>query len=128
MRRAYRPAAIGLAAVVALAVGWFVLRDPDGSGAAHEIHKPAQLRVLARPWAEVHLDGKLVDVTPIGMPIEVSPGRHKVVFKHPNAPDELRTIDVAEGQTVVLDVEMNVTVPKAPSAEPEPDAAADEEP
>ena len=67
-----------------------------------------QLRVLARPWAEVLVDGRFVDVTPIGRPIPVVPGRHYVTFKHPNAPDEKREIRVASGQTVVLDVTMRI--------------------
>jgi serine/threonine-protein kinase len=63
------------------------------------------------------------------MPIELAPGRHKVVFKHPNAPDELRSVEIAEGQTVVLDVEMRVALPPdAATAAPEIDAAADEVP
>jgi serine/threonine-protein kinase len=66
------------------------------------------LRVLAKPWAEVLIDGEAVDTTPIGRPLPVSPGRHYVTFRHPNAPDEKRSIDVASGQTVVLDVTMRL--------------------
>ena len=66
------------------------------------------LRVLARPWAEVSVDGDLVDVTPIGRPIPVSPGRHYVTFRHPNAPEEKRELIVAPGQTVLVDVTLRV--------------------
>ena len=66
------------------------------------------LRVLARPWAEVVVDGQTVDVTPMGKPIVVSAGRHYVTFKHPNAPDEQREIVVIPGQTVLVDVTMRV--------------------
>ena len=66
------------------------------------------LRVVARPWAEVYIDGELVDVTPIGRPIPVPPGRHFVTFRHPYAPDEQRTIKIAAGQSVLLDVNMRV--------------------
>lgn len=66
------------------------------------------VRVLARPWAEVILDGELVDVTPIGRPIPVVPGRHYVTFRHPNAPEEKREIVVAPGQTVLVDVTLRV--------------------
>jgi serine/threonine-protein kinase len=63
---------------------------------------------LARPWAEVLIDGEMVDTTPIGRPIAVSPGRHYVTFRHPNAPDEKRSIQVVNGQTVLVDVTMRV--------------------
>lgn len=71
-------------------------------------HDRGHLRVVARPWAEVFLDGELVDTTPIGRPIAVAPGKHFVTFRHPSAPDEQRTIKVAAGQAVFLDVTMRV--------------------
>jgi serine/threonine-protein kinase len=74
------------------------------------------LKVLAKPWAEVLIDGDLVDTTPIGRPLPVSPGRHYVTFRHPNAPDEKRSIDVASGQTVVLDVTMRLDRVISPDA------------
>ncbi len=82
--------------------------------------------MLAKPWAEVLIDGEAVDTTPIARPIPVSPGRHYVTFRHPNAPDEKRSIDVARGQTVVLDVTMRIERGALPDAGPGggPDAAA----
>lgn len=80
------------------------------------------LRVLAHPWAEVFVDGKLIDVTPMAKPIVVSPGQHYVTFKHPNAPDEQRPITVSQGQTVLVDVTMRL-VRRAIDARP--DAGAD---
>lgn len=81
-----------------------------------------QLRVLARPWAEVLVDGRYVDVTPIGRTIPVVPGRHYVTFKHPNAPDEKREIRVAAGQTVLLDVTMRIERVEKDAGAPVPDA------
>lgn len=66
------------------------------------------LRVLARPWAEVFVDGRMVDVTPMAKPVVVTVGRHYVTFKHPNAPDEQREMIVSAGQTVLVDVTMRV--------------------
>src|SRR5262249_49488663 len=76
------------------------------------------LRVLAQPWAEVIVDGETIDTTPMARPIAVAPGRHFVTFVHPNAPEEKRSVSVAAGQTVVLDVAMKV-------ARPERDAGAE---
>jgi serine/threonine-protein kinase len=79
---------------------------PAGAGASASAR--GYLRVLATPWAEVLIDGELVDTTPIGRPIAVSPGRHFITFRHPNAPDEKRSIQVASGQTAVVDVSMRI--------------------
>ncbi|WP_438027520.1 serine/threonine protein kinase [Sorangium sp. So ce233] len=73
------------------------------------------LKVLARPWAEVVIDGELIDVTPVARPIPLQAGRHFVTFRHPNAPEEKRTISVSAGQTVTLDVSMRIDRP-APDA------------
>lgn len=85
---------------------------PDGitetSAPAAGSRDRGYVRVVARPWAEVLVDGELVDVTPVGRPIPVTPGKHYVTFRHPNAPDEQRAIKVLAGQTVFLDVSMRV--------------------
>jgi serine/threonine-protein kinase len=84
------------------------------------------VRVLARPWADVVVDGELVDTTPIGRPLPVVPGRHYVTFRHPAAPDEQRTVDVAAGQTVLLDVTLRVARAARPrDAGAAPPAASD---
>jgi serine/threonine-protein kinase len=80
------------------------------------------LRVVATPWAEVLVDGELIDVTPVGRPISLTPGKHYVTFRHPNAVEEQRVIKVAAGQTVFLDVAMRVD--RAHSIAVRPDAGA----
>jgi serine/threonine-protein kinase len=107
--------------LVALAAGGAAIRalvDGDEGGAADGVAESGPVaagkrdrglvRVVARPWAEVYLDGELVDVTPIGRPLSVSPGKHFVTFRHPRAPDEQRAIKIAAGQTVFLDVTLRV--------------------
>ncbi len=114
LRKQVAPIAVGVAIITSSMLLWQNLReqpiatatDPQGI-----VRQPARLRVLAQPWAEVYIDGKLVDVTPVGRPIEVQPGAHKVLFKHPNAPDELRSIEIIAGQTILLDVTMKVVRP-----------------
>jgi eukaryotic-like serine/threonine-protein kinase len=107
-----------LALIVAGGVGLRLLDDPgaaqEGEGvpesapAAAASRDRGLLRVVASPWAEVYVDGELVDVTPIGRPIPVLPGRHFVTFRHPSAPDEQRTIKITAGQSVFLDVTLRV--------------------
>ena len=126
LRRFTRPIALGLFGLTALAVGWWTLHDSPRTGPTDPqgiVKRPAQLRVLAHPWAEVHIDGKLVDVTPIGRPIEMNPGPHTIVFKHPNAATQTRNIDFVAGQTILLDIDMQVVRPVDASA---PTASQDE--
>jgi serine/threonine-protein kinase len=120
--RRVAPALRGLLLLFALLVGGVVAVEliahdrapPRGDGPTSEDRATTSagprgfLRVLVRPWAEVAIDGELVEVTPVARPLPVSAGRHYVVFRHPNAPDEKRVIDVAGGQTVLLDVTMRV--------------------
>jgi serine/threonine-protein kinase len=71
--------------------------------------KAGGLKVLATPWAEVIVDGQAVDVTPFARAVPLAPGRHFVTLRHPNAQDEHREVTVAPGETVTLDVTMDVT-------------------
>jgi serine/threonine-protein kinase len=66
------------------------------------------LRVVARPWAEVVVDGQRIEVTPFARPIPLTGGTHYVTLKHPKAPEERRIIKVTPAETVVLDVTMGV--------------------
>jgi eukaryotic-like serine/threonine-protein kinase len=120
LRRYGAPTGFATAALALAVLLWQNLRDAPSNvpiGPRGVVDQPAHLRVLARPWAEVYVDGKLADVTPVGFPIALLPGRHSVVFRHPNAPDEARTVELIAGQTVLLDVDMRVTLPPPP-AEP----------
>ncbi|MBM4357326.1 MAG: protein kinase [Deltaproteobacteria bacterium] len=88
------------------------------------VEEPAHVRVLARPWAEVFVDGQRIDVTPRAAPIDLKPGRHSLVFRHPSAPDEKRIVEVVAGQVLLVDVAMNLRVDgPAPSATASPSAA-----
>lgn len=66
------------------------------------------LRVVAEPWARVLVNGQYVDTTPFARPIPLPAGIHYVTLQHPNAPDERRVVRVAPGETVILDVKMQV--------------------
>jgi serine/threonine-protein kinase len=86
---------------------------------------PAYLRVVAEPWADVVIDGQKVETTPFARPIPLRAGIHYVRLEHPHAPAERRTIDLAPGETVLLDVTMKVRRPEGASqhaAKPIPSA------
>jgi len=75
------------------------------------------LRVVADPWALVIVDGEPVDTTPFARPIPLPPGVHYVRLEHPHAKTERRTVTLSAGETVLLDVKMDVTRPKVQKAE-----------
>jgi serine/threonine protein kinase len=79
----------------------------------------ANLRIVVDPWAAVSIDGQEIGTTPIGRPVALPAGTHYVQLEHPRASIERRTIHLTAGETVLLDVKMNV----APSAEPPPAAS-----
>ncbi len=66
------------------------------------------LRVLAVPWAEVWVDGQRVEVTPFARAVPLAAGTHFVTLKHPDAPEEKRTVEITTGETVQLDVTMRL--------------------
>jgi serine/threonine-protein kinase len=83
--------------------------------------KAGSLRVLARPWASVYVDGQLIDVTPFAAPIPLRAGEHEVILRHPSAPEERKVIKLSEGDSTLVEVEMKVPPepPRpAPSAPP----------
>lgn len=65
------------------------------------------LRVVARPWAEISIDGVIVDTTPTARAFPLSPGAHFVRLTNPSFVTEDRTVRIERGATVWLDVEMS---------------------
>ncbi len=65
-----------------------------------------RLQILARPWAEVAVDGRRVGTTPF-RPIELPAGEHTVVFSHPDYKSFQRKITVAAGQTTRLEIDLS---------------------
>ena len=76
----------------------------------------AHLRVVATPWAHVVVDGQLVATTPFAHPIPLEAGVHYVRLEHPNAPVERRTVELVPGETVLLDVKLEIAPEAAASA------------
>lgn len=108
----------------------------DGAGSrepgSHNLElRPANagyLRVVAEPWAHVVVDGEQVETTPFAEPIPLAPGVHYVRLEHPAAPTEHRTITLAEGESVLLDVKLSVPRPAVTAVPDGPDAGADAAP
>jgi serine/threonine-protein kinase len=66
------------------------------------------LRVVADPWADVIVDGQKLETTPFARAIPLAAGTHFIRLEHPHAPAELRTVQLAPGETVLLDIRMRV--------------------
>lgn len=69
---------------------------------------PAYLRAVVTPWAHVVVDGEQVATTPFAAPIVLPAGVHHVKFVHPEATTEERQIQLAPGQTLLLDIAMQL--------------------
>ncbi len=67
---------------------------------------PGFLKVVARPWAEVRVDGELYDTTPFAAPIRLSPGKHTIELVHESLPPRLFKIISQPGETKVLNVDL----------------------
>ncbi len=63
-------------------------------------------RVSVEPWAVVYVDGDSVDTTPFNRLLRLSHGRHKLVLSNPTYPDCVKHIDIVEGETtnVFIDI------------------------
>jgi eukaryotic-like serine/threonine-protein kinase len=85
----------------------------------------AELRVVAHPWAHVFVDGQQRETTPFARPLKLSPGTHYIRLEHPNAPAERRTVGMAAGEAVLLEVDMKVVAPTGSAATPNPSASAE---
>jgi eukaryotic-like serine/threonine-protein kinase len=57
-----------------------------------------RLRVVANPWAEVWVDGKRVDTTPIAETLELEAGKHTVTFKNPYFAETSKEIVIGDGE------------------------------
>jgi serine/threonine-protein kinase len=71
------------------------------------------LRVVATPWAYVRVDGQLVETTPFARPIPLRAGKHFVTLTHPEATAVEREVTIVAGETMTLDVTMNVSADDA---------------
>jgi serine/threonine-protein kinase len=65
---------------------------------------PGFLRVVVDPWAEVYVDGKLVDTTPFARALSIPEGDHKIELRNPYYNKELRKVTIKRGATATLKV------------------------
>jgi TonB family protein len=59
------------------------------------------LLVGPEPWSDVYVDGVLVGTTPFGG-VELSPGAHTVRLSNPGFQDDVRTVQIVEGESTSI--------------------------
>jgi hypothetical protein len=67
---------------------------------------PVLLRLNVVPWAEVEVDGEVKGTTPMA-PIELAPGSHTVVLRHPAFQPLQRIKELRPGETWELEIDLN---------------------
>ena len=60
--------------------------------------EPGQLVFVAHPWAEIQIDEQAPFLTPRAAPIELAPGPHQLVFRHPRYGEVRESILVRPGE------------------------------
>lgn len=124
---------LGLICLGIVASGWVLRRAFGPAEASRRAAAPlstpgaeaAELRVVAHPWAHVFVDGQQRETTPFARPLKLSPGTHYIRLEHPHAPPERRTVSMAVGEGVLLEVDMKVVAPKGSAATIAPSASAE---
>ena len=64
------------------------------------------LRIVAYPWAKIHVDGKYVATTPTADPIVLVPGRHRLLFTHSTFGSRTMEIDLSPREERLIVVKM----------------------
>jgi hypothetical protein len=64
--------------------------------------RPATLRLMVTPWAEVWVDGVRRGVTPPMTTLALTPGPHRIELRNPAAETVVRRVDAKAGQTVEI--------------------------
>ncbi|MGF1466902.1 MAG: serine/threonine protein kinase [Sandaracinaceae bacterium] len=76
------------------------------------------VRFVVHPWARVSVDGREVLTTPSARRVPLRPGRHWLKLENPFYPGVDREIFIREGQTEVVDVDLEELARAAAEADP----------
>ncbi|MGB9720486.1 MAG: protein kinase domain-containing protein [bacterium] len=64
------------------------------------------LKLIVKPWADVYVDGKFFETTPIAEPIKLSAGRHTLKLINPLFKPYEETIEIAPNKVLKKNVEL----------------------
>lgn len=54
-----------------------------------------QLMITCSPWADIYLNGKRMETTPLKAALEIPAGQHKLELRHPDYPPIMKQVEVA---------------------------------
>src|SRR5262249_57066407 len=95
-----------IAGAIALSVGLIHLAPVGARVTATHVPVPivvpdrphGKVRFVVTPWAEVWVDGKIVDTTPTAAPIDLEAGRHQLILRNPYFAELRRDIVIPAGR------------------------------
>ncbi len=64
------------------------------------------LKLVVKPWADVYIDGKFYETTPIAQPIRLSAGQHRLKLINPLCKTYEEVIIIKAGQILRKDIEL----------------------
>jgi serine/threonine-protein kinase len=65
-----------------------------------------RIRIVAYPWAKIHVDGEYMATTPVADPILIAPGRHRLDFTHSTFGSKTMEIELDPREERVIFVRM----------------------
>ena len=68
---------------------------------------PGQLFIECLPWADVYIDNKKIDTTPLSKNIDLSPGLHELKLIHPDFPTYSRRIRISSNLIDSVSINFN---------------------
>ncbi len=70
-------------------------------------HNPARLMVYCLPWADVLIDDKKVDTTPMSASLVLQPGEHLLTLQHPDYPSWHHRVQLGSGESMTVQVRLD---------------------
>ncbi len=78
-------------------------RDNDKSALAG---KPAELRVVTKPWARISIDGRVQGTTPFFQSMKLPPGRHTIHADNPGFRQYVKVVELRGGEVKEVVIEL----------------------
>ncbi len=106
-----RRGAVVLSVAAAIVLGLIIWQRDSVKGlikpsAAPPAAAPAEITILAWPWAEVILDGEFLGYTPRVKPFMAQAGRHTLVLKNNHLGERKLVLDLVPGENKTLSVDL----------------------
>ncbi|MCK4667140.1 PEGA domain-containing protein [Candidatus Dependentiae bacterium] len=64
------------------------------------------LKITVSPWAKLYIDGNYIDTTPIGKPIPLSEGTHKIKLENPGRKIHEEEIEIKSGEILEKNIKL----------------------